>query len=133
MQCPGCQCYAKGDTCDICGYVIKQAKPKKKGIKKRSDKRIQVISDDIAFFKEIWSERPHICEVSDVKLGEFNVGYFSHVLTKGAYPAFRHKKENIVLMDLPIHGLWEFSDRSDPRLSWVIDLEQALKEEYYKK
>lgn len=133
MQCPDCQCYAKGDVCGICRHVLKQPKPKYKGIKRRSEKRLEVVDTDLAFFREIWAEREHKCEVTGEELNEFNVAYFSHVLTKGAYPAFRHKKENIVLMTPDIHFEWEFTDRKNPKLAWVKDLAQALKEEYYKK
>lgn len=72
---------------------------------------------ELAFFMQIWDERPHYCEISKEFLGDdFSVSFFSHVLTKGAYPEARLDPENILLVSNEIHHLIEFTDRKDERL-----------------
>jgi hypothetical protein len=120
-------------ACQVCGSGIAQPDaPKKYWIPKKSKKGKEVTKKDLEFFKEIWNERPHVCEVSGQPLLEFNPSFFSHVLTKAAYPKFRHNKKNIVLCSLEYHNLWERTDRKDPLLKWVVELEEELKREYYK-
>lgn len=132
-QCPKCTCFLKNpNVCSICGHVIKVVDKKKYSIPKKSKKRQEVIDSDIEFFKSIWNERPHISEVSGEHLGEFDPCYFSHVLAKGAYPRFRHYKKNIVLCTFEEHQVWEFSDRKDKEIEWIVLLESRLKQEYYK-
>lgn len=133
-KCPGCGCFLKGgNKCDLCGYQIRPEEKKETyRIPKKSKKRQAVIDSDIEFFKEIWEEREHYCEVTGEFLGnEFNVCFFSHTLGKGAYPRFRHYKKNIRLVTPYVHSLWEFSDRKDPRLKQLIEDEDLLKIEYY--
>lgn len=53
-------------------------------------------------FLEIWNERPHVSEISGRPLlypqhPQWH-WQFAHILGKGAYPAFKFKKENIMLM-----------------------------------
>lgn len=89
---------------------------------------------ELQVFIEIWNERPHISEVSGIALKAFNVCNFSHILTKGAYPGFRLKKENIVLKTFDEHQMWEFQAhklKELPEWKWVFELKQKLKEEYY--
>lgn len=63
--------------------------------------------------------------------------YFAHVLGKGAYPEFRLKKENIVLLTWEQHKMWDtarFKIRENKHLMqlWkkMFDLEEKLIEEY---
>jgi hypothetical protein len=103
-------------------------------IPKKSEKQKKVTAEDIAFFKEIWDERPHYSEVSGEFLGhEFNVCFMSHILTKGSYPRFRYHKRNIILMSFEEHQEWEFTDRKDPKWNEIRDLSEELVIEYYNK
>jgi hypothetical protein len=68
-------------------------------------------SGELELFKKIWSERPHVSEISGKPLGKFNVCYFSHVISKGSRPDLRDLKENILLMTFEEHQLWEFGTR----------------------
>jgi hypothetical protein len=120
----------------------KEQKPLKRTAIKKSSKRItpksekqkKVTEQDIAFFKEIWGERPHVCQVTGVELGdEFNVCFFSHILTKGSYPKFRYNKKNLILMSFQAHQDWEFTDRKHPKWQPWKDLSDELIIEYYKK
>jgi hypothetical protein len=134
MKCLNCGCLNKGEgKCDLCGHqMTPEVVEEVYVIPKKSKKRQAVIDEDIAFFQEIWAEREHYCEVTGEFLGdEFNVVFFSHLLTKAAYPRFRNYKKNIKLMSFRIHQLWEFSDRKDPMFNDLRDEAEDLVIEYY--
>lgn len=133
MKCEVCGSLLNARYCNLCGTGKKEKKSPKR-IPHKSDKGKQLTLDDIAFFMEIWAERDHYSEVSGTFLGdEFNPSYFSHILTKAAYPAFRYKKTNIVLMTFKEHQEWEFTDRKHPKWERFRDLEEDLIIEYYKR
>ncbi len=134
MVCKNCSYHnKKAGTCEICGYVMTiEIEKKVYRIPKKTEKQKKVNEDDIAFFKEIWEKRPHYSEVSGDFLGdEFNVCFFSHILTKGSYPRFRHNKDNIILMSYAEHQEWEFTDRKDQKWTEIRDLSEELVIEYY--
>lgn len=134
MVCSGCTYNNKGDgKCWNCGFqMTPEVEKKVYRIPKKSPKRQDVIDEDIAFFQEIWAEREHYSEVSGEFLGdEFNVCFFSHILTKAAYPRFRHFKKNIRLMTYNEHQAWEFTDRKDPIWNDLRDEAEDLVIEYY--
>jgi hypothetical protein len=134
MICPQCSYSNKGSgKCWACGYPMSPEVPKEVyRIPKRSKKRKLVVDEDISFFEEIWTTRPHKSEVSGAPLGdEFNVCFFSHILSKGAYPRFRHNPKNILLMTFEEHQEFEFTDRKDPKWNDVRDLAEELIIEYY--
>jgi len=84
-----------------------------KPIANRSKKGQKVASEDRKFFESIWKERSHNCTICGCNLGDdYNPVFFSHILTKGAYPKFRHNKDNILLMCHKHHHEYEFADRS---------------------
>lgn len=60
------------------------------------------IKNQKELFEKIWEERPHISEVSGKPLypkGHFLWHWqFAHVLSKGAYPRYKLREENILLM-----------------------------------
>ena len=68
-------------------------------------------------------------------LGEFDVRYFSHLLSKGAFPKFRLYDKNIVLKSPEMHSLWEFHPHSelakDIRWEKILTLKEELKQEYF--
>lgn len=133
-NCPNCTVLLKNEfACQLCGHVIKEEDNTPYVIPKKSKKQQEISKQDLAFFKEIWNERPHVCEVSGDPLDEFNVCFFSHVLTKKSYPKFRHYKKNIVLCTFEWHQIWEFGERKEIQLKWVNKLEESLKREYYTK
>lgn len=60
-------------------------------------------------FREIWSERPHVCSCCGKILAEpMRAGYFSHIHSKGARPDLRLCKDNIELLCLECHSRHEF-------------------------
>lgn len=86
---------------------------------------------ELDMFIEIWKERPHYSEVSGEPLGSFNVAYFSHLLSKGAFPEHRLNKDNIMLKTIEEHMLWETGDREKlrniPKWEKVFERYEKLK------
>jgi len=109
-----------------------------KPIKHRSTKGQKVATEDVKFFHEIWNERNKHSEISGEFLGnDYNPVFMSHILTKGAYPKFRHLKENILLMTHNEHDSWEFRDRTTPmfkkKFKRALYIQDKLKKKYYEK
>lgn len=85
-----------------------------KGIKKITDKGIKkkklkasLWPTDMAFYLEIWMERPHVCFNCNKDLGDKPLTlYFDHILEKGSrkYAHLRHVKENICLLCWDCHS-----------------------------
>lgn len=91
-------------------------------------------SGDKEFFLEIWNERVHESEISGEMLHEPRTFHFAHILAKGGYPSFRHRKDNIVLMTFEEHQLFDHSThkaKADKRFDWVFKKQEELREEYY--
>lgn len=89
---------------------------------------------ELEMFKEIWRERPHYSEVSGEPLEAFSPVYFSHILSKGAYPEQRLNKENIILKTYDEHRIWESGDRELlrklPMWKKVFETQDKLKTKY---
>lgn len=93
-------------------------KKKRKPIRKRAALKPGQESQ-VAFFRGIWKERPHVSEISGLPLipmpddwtDEAHVrawlAQFSHVLPKGAYRRFKDRKDNILLKTGQEHEFWE--------------------------
>lgn len=80
-------------------------------------------------FLKIWNERPHYSEVSFRYLGEYPYAYFfSHILSRGSHPELAKVKENIMLMTLEEHQVWEFGSPSGPIWDKVKERKQEMKE-----
>lgn len=91
-------------------------------------------SGQAAIFKEIWDERPHVSQISGDFLGDdMNAFFFSHVLGKGAFPAFKLLKENIWLETPAEHMEWENGDRSHPKFDEKRKEYERLKRMYYER
>jgi len=85
-------------------------------------------------FKEIWSERPHVSELSGEKI-IFDVKCFHHILTKQAYPKYLLYKPNIILLTRNEHRMvhdFSFEDliKKDVRWAAVEKKYQLLKHLY---
>lgn len=111
--------------------------PKSVTIKKKRKplQRRRKSTGEAEVYKEIIQERGPFSQISGKELyGDLNSWWFSHVLSKGAYPAFRLYKKNIILKTPEEHHLWETQKhklRELPEWKWVFDLEEELKQEYY--
>lgn len=88
-------------------------------------------------FKEIWKEREHKSQVhinGEEQDIFFDPWCFAHVLGKGPYPAFKLKKENIVLMTPAQHDLFDNRTHLAKKMSdfdWIFKLREKLIREYY--
>ena len=93
-------------------------------------------SGELALFHSIWNTREHKCAVTNEPLYEFNVWYFSHILSKAKnkYPKFKLYEKNIVIKSPQIHHDWETKAHSylakDPRWIPILKLKEELLEEY---
>lgn len=122
-------------TCsDTCRRVKapKKAKPtiKRTYIKKVSKKKakenrqdLKITKKDKEMYAEIWEERAHVdFETGDLIMSPSTLN-FHHVLPKkeGAYPQFRHKKWNIVLVSWQTHTKAEANIDLVPKIKTYRD------------
>tara|TARA_R110002020_G_scaffold303189_1_gene518525 strand:- start:297 stop:569 length:273 start_codon:yes stop_codon:yes gene_type:complete len=79
-------------------------------------------------FKHVWETREHVSEVSGKSLlprSHYQWHWqFAHILSKGAYPAFKLNPNNIMLMLPEEHEKQEQYDLFNER-------KEALKRQYY--
>lgn len=116
----------------------KQAKEKSKTIQYRFKrttpikKRKKAATGEREVFLQIWNERPHRCQCCGAWLGdEPRPIFFSHLLSKGAYPSLRLEPRNIWLKCERCHTTWEFGSRSAPEFAEANNKADSLKQEYY--
>lgn len=92
---------------------------KKKGI---SDKRKEVLKKDEVVYEQVFNSKPHKCEECGDKLpskfrdenGMVIARFqYSHVLSKGAFPEYRHRVFNFNRLCLNCHQIWEFGSRKE--------------------
>jgi hypothetical protein len=106
-------------------------------LRKRTDKNLKFVRDEIALGKHLFTSRQQRSEISGLYLGEtYNHVYCSHIIPKGAFPKFRHYYKNIVLMTFEEHQLWDHYRhriKNNPEWNWLFKLEEVLKKEYYLK
>lgn len=128
MVCKECSYLNKSSgKCELCGHQMSE-----EIVKEKKAKNNKYAKDDKNFFEKIWMERDRVCQVCSESLGDtYNPVFFSHILTKGAYPGFRLYDKNIVLKCFGCHQGWEFSDRKDPKFDECKKLAEELKQEYY--
>lgn len=108
-----------------------QPKPEKREKKRKVYRYKRKPSGEREVFLEIWNERPHYCQCCGRWLGtEPKPIFFSHILSKGAFPRFKLKKENIYLEDEQCHRDWETGSRNQDKFKTKNELYQQLKTEY---
>lgn len=85
-----------------------------------SEKRKKILQKDRDLYLYIFNNTPHVCEETGQMLpGEFEdengniiaIWQYSHILTKAAWPEFRHHRLNINRLSLVAHQDWEYGDR----------------------
>ncbi len=99
------------------------------------EKKPKKASGELELFLKIYSEEKGRCEITKKQI-PFNVWSFMHVLSKKAYPMFRLKRENIMMVDKKIHELYDNSSKeklleSFPMATIVYERKEQLKQEYY--
>jgi hypothetical protein len=129
----------KAGFCAEGNHEQKQAKKKssgKKVSKSFASYAYKEPTGELALFKTLLEVRGNKSQVSGETLVGFDIRWFSHILSKGAYPSFRLFDRNIVLKTAREHELWETQRhklKELPEWKWVFEREQELKELYYKK
>ncbi len=63
---------------------------------------------ELDLFKALWEVRHHICTNCGVGLGSFNVGFFSHIKSKGSCQQLRLDPTNIQILCLQCHYAFDF-------------------------
>lgn len=126
----------------LCQECESKRKPKKsiKQVSDRKRERIDSGQSEWTFFLVIWKTRPHRCTICREPLGdEPKPSFFSHVLAKGAFPAFRLLDINVVLNCTQCHH--EYGTIAQSTLlnqnyeKWykIFELKEELIEKYYAK
>lgn len=97
----------------------KNAFQKKQGLKKFSDKMINLHKKDTKFYEEIWNIRKHYCENCGKFLGNNFLNFkgnviiyrYAHIIPKSTYPYLRHFDKNIMLLCLDCHTKFDNSPK----------------------
>lgn len=103
--------------------------------RKRLPKKNRKPTGELALYAKLYEERGPYSQVSGQWVA-FAPIIFSHILSKGAYPAFRLYEKNIVIKTIEEHHQWETQRhklKDKPEWQWIFTLEQELKIEYYEK
>lgn len=105
----------------------KPFKRAKNSFKKKeiSEKRLEVLRKDRETYFKVFNSKPHKCEECGEPLPDVFEDYegnivaiyrFSHILSKRAYPEFRHSELNINLLCLNCHQTWEFGYKKSMKI-----------------
>lgn len=103
----------KHGLCPIHNRERTQSQGAKMGLKRQAPlKTRRKATGEAELFMALWAVRPHYCENCRVFLGnEPRVHYFSHIKGKGAHPELRLKPENIQLLCVKCHDLYDRGTR----------------------
>ena len=102
----------------------KEYKPLKrtkiKSTSKTKDKRKEILEKDKATYFIVFSTKKHQCEECRKSLpnkfvdnnGDINaIWQYSHILSKGSHPEYRHNPDNFNRLCMDHHIQWEFGNR----------------------
>lgn len=117
----------------LCEYHNKLRKDKERlpiGYRKSKSKKP---TGELALFQAIWATRRHVSFLSGKPLGEFNVCYFAHVISKKQWPKGRLTDKNIILLTQEEHTLYDQGteeQRAKYGYDWnkIYELKQQLKQ-----
>ncbi len=105
-----------------------KSKKKRKPLKSSTatiKKRKETLRKDRALYLHIFNTKNNECEECSKQLpSEFEneegkiiyIAQYSHILSKGAFPEFRHHKLNINRLCLKCHEKWEFGDKKNMKI-----------------
>jgi len=107
---------------------VQTYKVKKKHVKmgnSTAEKRKLVIGKDHETYLKVFQSNPNECEECGDSLPEefkdawgniIAIWQFSHIMTKGAYPEYRHNPKNFNRLCQKHHHQWEFGDREKMKI-----------------
>ncbi len=90
----------------LCDYHNKLRKGKER-LPIGSRKPAKKPTGELALFQAIWATRRRVSFLSGKPLGEFNVCYFAHVISKKQWPKGRLTDKNIILLTPEEHNLYD--------------------------
>lgn len=89
------------------------------------DKRKETLKKDRETYKLVFISKPNCCEECGIGLPDFfetldgsiaDISQYSHILSKGAWPQFRHNPENFNRLCPIHHSQWETGDRKSMKI-----------------
>lgn len=97
----------------------RNARQKKQGLRKFSEKMVALHEKDTIFYQNIWNTRKHFCENCGKFLGDnfkdskgkIIVYRYAHIIPKSVYPYLRHFDKNIMLLCLDCHTKFDNSPK----------------------
>lgn len=104
----------KKGYCQRCNKEQKHNKKKSEGKYKAPKQYVKKKIGTLDLFKEIWDERPHVCQVTGELIKKFDVSNFSHIVPRSLSFKLALDKENIWIVTHQIHQMWEFQSRDLP-------------------
>lgn len=90
-------------------------------------------------FEQVWDNQGGICYITGKFIPKEKAKpiNFMHILSKGAYPKFKYRLDNVLLVDDYVHTLFDFGTRSDLEMKYgeakinkLYELKEKLKREY---
>lgn len=124
----------KKGFCGQCNDIEKRAKKIAAGKRVKEYRYTRKPTGELALFEALLAARGRKSEISGVMLNGFDVRWFSHILTKAAYPKYRLYDKNIVIKTADEHIMWETQKhklKDLPEWDWVFEREQELKQSYH--
>lgn len=115
--------------CQQCNKKLKDAK-KAERLEARGE--VSQTDKDEIWYRAAWRKKPHRCEECNQTLHAYNRMFISHILSKGAYTAFRNDFRNYNKLCQDCHQQWEFGDQTTMKIykpNQIIII--ILKNEYY--
>ena len=99
-------------------------------LRKQTNKNKELKRQQELMFRRLWDKYPRICEVTGKTIPTFSTWNFHHILTKGAYPSFYLREENILICLPMVHR--DIHDHPMKKeYEFVAELHAKLKRQYY--
>jgi len=109
---------------------LKQFKKPVKSTQATKEKRRELLNKDRETYLKVFNSKPNYCEEcflkgivqylpSDFENDEGNINFisqYSHILSKSAFPEYRHNPENFNRLCLSHHQHWEFFDKTKMKI-----------------
>ncbi len=88
--------------------------------------------NQVELFKQVWQSRSHICEVCNKHIWYPSPSNFAHIIAKGGYKQYKLLEENIALLCVECHHLYDHGDKSLSQFDKLNLKAEELRIRYYK-